>query len=108
MQTNSSWRLKSYVLAGMILYMRPANERRCYNVTPSLIGWAHSQNDPWQAACGTNVVKSFTTGNNGNLEALTQEPPQTRCYATPLAPNLHFWTFCTVCYRINTTAEYPD
>ena len=26
--------------------MRPANERRRYNVTSSLIGRAHSQNDP--------------------------------------------------------------
>ena len=33
-------------IAGIILYMRPANERRRYIVTPSLIGWAHTQNDP--------------------------------------------------------------
>ena len=32
---------------GIILCMRPASERRRYNVTSSLIGWAHSQNDPW-------------------------------------------------------------
>ena len=32
--------------AGIILCMRPANERRRYNVTSSLIGWAHTQNDP--------------------------------------------------------------
>ena len=31
---------------GIILCMRPANERRRYNVTLSLIGWTHSQNDP--------------------------------------------------------------
>ena len=31
----------------IILCMRPANERRRYNVTSSLIGWAHTQNDPW-------------------------------------------------------------
>ena len=24
-----------------------ANERRCYYVTSSLIGWAHAQNNPW-------------------------------------------------------------
>ena len=29
-----------------ILCMRPANERWRYNVTSSLIGWAHAQNDP--------------------------------------------------------------
>ena len=26
--------------------MGPANERRCYYVTHSLVGWAHTQNDP--------------------------------------------------------------
>ena len=28
-------------IAGLILGLRPANERRRYKVTPSLIGWAH-------------------------------------------------------------------
>ena len=31
---------------GIILCMRPANERRRYNVTSTLIGWGHSQNHP--------------------------------------------------------------
>ena len=30
---------------GIILCMRPANERRRYNVTSSLISWVHTQND---------------------------------------------------------------
>ena len=30
----------------VILRMRPANERRRYSVTPSLIGWAHTQKIP--------------------------------------------------------------
>ena len=34
-------------LAGIVLFMHPASERRRYNVTPSLIDWAHIQNDPW-------------------------------------------------------------
>ena len=34
-------------LSGIILCMRPANERWCYIVTSSLIGWAHTQNEPW-------------------------------------------------------------
>ena len=33
-------------LSEIILYMQPTNERRRYNVTSSLIGWAHIQNDP--------------------------------------------------------------
>ena len=32
--------------SGLILGLRPANERRCYKVTPSLIGWAQTQNQP--------------------------------------------------------------
>ena len=29
------------IISGISLGMRPANERRCYNVTTSLIAWAH-------------------------------------------------------------------
>ena len=35
------------VTVGIILWIRPVNERRRYIVTSSLIGWAHTQNDPW-------------------------------------------------------------
>ena len=46
-----AFRLTSLVLgqsyAGIILCMCPANERRCYIVTSSPVGWAHTQNDPW-------------------------------------------------------------
>ena len=38
--------------AGIILCMRPANERRRYNVTSSLIGWAHAQNKPRVGSVG--------------------------------------------------------
>ena len=33
-------------ITGNILWMLPANERWLYIVTSSLIGWAHTQNDP--------------------------------------------------------------
>ena len=33
---------------GIILFMRPGNERWRYIVTQSLIGWAHTQIDPWR------------------------------------------------------------
>ena len=32
--------------AGINLWMHPANERHCYTVTWSLIGWVHTQNSP--------------------------------------------------------------
>ena len=35
------------IFSGIILCMHPANERQHCNVTSSLIGWAHAQNDPW-------------------------------------------------------------
>ena len=37
--------MKKPQLAGIILCMHPANQRQCYIVTSSLIGWAHTQND---------------------------------------------------------------
>ena len=33
--------------SGIIMCMRPVKERRHYTVTSSLIGWAHTQKDPW-------------------------------------------------------------
>ena len=45
----SSWKSVSIDMGipGISLGMRPANERRCFNVMTSLIGWAHIQTDPW-------------------------------------------------------------
>ena len=41
--------------AGLILGLRPANERRCYFVTTSLIGWAQTYNQP----CAIRAVFAF-------------------------------------------------
>ena len=30
--------------SGLILVLQPANERRCYKVAPSLVGWAQAYN----------------------------------------------------------------
>ena len=38
--------VRNVVIAGMVLCMCPANERWRYIVTSSLIGWAHTRNDP--------------------------------------------------------------
>ena len=43
--------------AGIFLFMRPANERRCYIVTSPLIGWAHTEMIPKME--GWNGVYSF-------------------------------------------------
>ena len=47
--------------------MRPANERRRYNVTSSLIGWAHKQNDPWPgSATGLWTVRRQASDRTNN------------------------------------------
>ena len=47
---------------GSFLYMHSANERRRYIVTSSLIGWAHTQNDPcsmWEISSSLNYIISI-------------------------------------------------
>ena len=48
-------------IARIILCMDSANERRRYNVTSSLIVWAHTQDDPYN---GQFVVYKFYKSNN--------------------------------------------
>ena len=36
--------------SGLILHLHPANERRRYKVTPSLIGLVQNENQPWNFA----------------------------------------------------------
>ena len=38
----------SYIGTGLIVGLRPAKERRPHKVTPSLIGLAQTQNQPWR------------------------------------------------------------
>ena len=45
-------------VAGIILVMGSANERRCYYVTPTLIAQAHSQDNPWVAVI-TNITSTL-------------------------------------------------
>ena len=51
----------SYIWDRIIFHMRPASESRRYNVTSSLIGWVHTQNDPWTETwrTKTQVVDSI-------------------------------------------------
>ena len=57
--------------AVIILWMRPANERRRYIVTSSLIGWAHPQNDPC-LFYSEPVPKSPSNDFSGQTWALSQ------------------------------------
>ena len=42
---------------GTIPGLRPANERRRYKVTPSLIGWAQAKNQPRVYVCVYDAVR---------------------------------------------------
>ena len=48
-----------HVIPGLILGLQPANERRCYFVTTSLIGWVQTYNHP----CDTSVIIYIHTLN---------------------------------------------
>ena len=51
------------IVAGIVLWMRPANERWRYTVTPSFIGWAHTQNDPCSGCKSIVSVITCSTCN---------------------------------------------
>ena len=43
----------------MIFGLRRANERRRYKVTPSLIGWAQTWNQPWNYTMAVSLLQPF-------------------------------------------------
>ena len=58
-------------LSGIILCMLPANERRRYSVTPSLIGWAHTHNAPclWAAFTFMILLNKEVDKKSGYIDA---------------------------------------
>ena len=72
----SPWEVSRFIghpcqskIAVIILCMRPANEGRRYNVTSSLIGWAHTLNDPWNMCETKAFIGTFraTFRNNQHV-----------------------------------------
>ena len=49
------WRPGPVFYAEIILCMHPANEKWRYSVTPSLIGWEHTQNDLYWCMAGQGL-----------------------------------------------------
>ena len=75
---------------GLILGLRPANERRRYNVTPSLIRWAQTSNQPWYNFAQTK----FTLLSSMNICFCCQETRslcRSRQYRIALLPR-EFYT----------------
>ena len=50
---------------GINLWMCPANDRRRYIVTSSLIGWAHTPNDPCCAYLWASTISTLRPRQNG-------------------------------------------
>ena len=77
--------------------MRPANERRRYNVTSSLIGWARTRNKPWPqyarpSVCGRNYVRSVSsTILTGSISFYTYYQPTSECVSRVTCKSL--WKF---------------
>ena len=53
--------------------MRPANERWRYSGTPSLIGWAHTQNDSWNFGGIHNKVPQSQSRKRDNNHAIYKD-----------------------------------
>ena len=53
--------------SGLILGLRPANERWRYKVRLSVIGWVQTQNQPWLFYLGLSTTARYTTMVSGIL-----------------------------------------
>ena len=73
------------MIPGLILGLRPANERRRYKVTPSLIGWV--QTSIWP--CVMNTLSAL-------LSLCKGDPPVPGGFPTQRDSNVKLWYFC--CY----------
>ena len=61
---------------GLILGLRPANERRHYFVTTSLIGWAQTYNQPWRYMW---EVSSLRPGPRFNIKISSHQYRKSHC-----------------------------
>ena len=70
------------MMAGLILGLLSANGRRCYKVTPSLIGWAQTYNQPcdgmswlcWYWTAIVIVESGFYSWDKKNATELRSPP----------------------------------
>ena len=78
------WLLFQISNSRFILWMHPANERRRYIVTSSLIGWVHSQDDP----CNFHIKDIY-------LEHFLWNCPRVNVNATEIGI-----PFCFTCFSL--------
>ena len=68
-QDLTKWHQELHTITALILGLRPANEKRRYFVTTSLIGWAQTWNQP-----------CYHTGRKNNSHALSQQQKRSRMW----------------------------
>ena len=79
-----------HMFPGIILCMRPANERRRYNVTSSLIGWAHTQID----LCVPHHLTDDTPPRGRHRRELREKRQRPEIWwRHTWTRSLHYWPF---------------
>ena len=65
----------------LILGLRPGNERRRYKVTPSLIGWVQTENQPCHQMESFSVLLALCAGNSPVTGEFPAQWPVTRSFS---------------------------
>ena len=92
----NKWWLFVNEIPGLILGLHPANERQCYKVTPSLIGWAQTKNQPKDPKQGIpveflkNNIMMNATQNHLKFLVLKQMPFIMGWHCVSNSPKLTF------------------
>ena len=92
-------------ISGIIWGMGSAHERPLYNVAWSLIGWAHTQNDPYNLMIIFNGNRSLLCCDGIMHQMFTKFC--TCHYKTNIMPCEFFWKQ-SLCWNLNqSTATFP-
>ena len=65
----------SIMYSWIILCMGPANKSQRYNVTSALIGWAHTQNDPWVLSRCSCPVQDVVDDEGWDVKMIRRRVP---------------------------------
>ena len=96
------------ICSGIILYMPPANERRCDNATSSPIGWVHTQNDPCMLR--RLIVRSYKIGycwSTARIIAL-ETVRVVKFSQVSLANKMGLYTRMSQFSQVSGTAHWPN
>ena len=92
---------------GIILCIHPANEKLFYNVMSYLIGWTHTQNDPWGWAVGSILwCKNWLPCNSIILYIEAETHDHQASYCTLRQTHDHQASYCTLRQRHMTIKHH--